>query len=405
MLKEWTHCLVSWVKDAVVPLVTDRIAFERQRMTRLDAEREARVEDNRKILVHFYSRHNPEKLADVEMLLNKYEGRMEMLFEAMRKKYGEVERGGEYATPENAGAPAAMARAVSLTSLVAAAEEEEEEGEEGDEESRDAASSWPSTLEEFARRLPEVRWIWTVRSSAIRRANAPLLPWPIQRMQLVSSPVEATLHNFELREYGGDAGHIAAPLVNRLRREHAERCAAAAGTESGAGREGTSGAGAAAGAALAQQRAAISTSEIAELRRSSFIKDRLEAAKAATATQEVSEEEQVRLVLTLFYVRRAAPSAFPRAAPPTAVRSPSHARCCTPTPLAGEAQSGQAVRSLRHHVRVPVSGISSRGAQRRGEEDGEQRQGVRRGALPPPRAQLRQRGRRHRARGGGWRSR
>ena len=190
MLKEWTHCLVSWVKDAVVPLVTDRIAFERQRMTRLDAEREARVEDNRKILVHFYSRHNPEKLADVEMLLNKYEGRMEMLFEAMRKKYGEVERGGEYATPENAGAPAAMARAVSLTSLVAAAEEEEEE--EGDEESRDAASSWPSTLEEFARRLPEVRWIWTVRSSAIRRANAPLLPWPIQ--------VSSFMYRYILRE-------------------------------------------------------------------------------------------------------------------------------------------------------------------------------------------------------------
>ena len=64
--------------------------------------------------------------------------------------------------------------------------------------SRGGKSLWPSTLKEFARRLPDIRWMFTVRSSAIRRAKAPLLPWPIQRMQFVSSPLEATLHNFEL---------------------------------------------------------------------------------------------------------------------------------------------------------------------------------------------------------------
>ena len=60
------------------------------------------------------------------------------------------------------------------------------------------SDSWPSTWEEFRRRLPEVRWLVSLRLSAVRQARAPELPWPVQRMMFEASPIETAIHNFEL---------------------------------------------------------------------------------------------------------------------------------------------------------------------------------------------------------------
>ena len=356
VLREWTECLVGWVKDAVVPLVRGRIDYERERRVKIETQRKAVAVKNRKTLVLFYSRHNPEKLADVDMLLNKYEGRMEMLFEAMRKKYGEV--GGdtnEFAVAEFSGsAPLPTAPSDDDAELEDddAEAADEDDVEDVEEASTDVASSWPSTLHEFARRLPEVRWIVTVRSSAIRRANAPLLPWPIQRMQLVSSPLEATLHNFELQQQDGVDGAqtAAAPLFNRVRREHAERMAAAAAREIDD---------ATTHSTPADKISSISTAELNQARRASFIQGKVDAAKtAATASQDVSEEDQVRLVLTLFYAKRAPEKLFEVFDIMSAYNCPSGGTNKTSRPLRPRVYDAELFRRLAHNYGSVVEVIA-----------------------------------------------
>lgn len=46
-------------------------------------------------LVDFYEAHNPDKLDQVDAILDKYEGREEELMKTLRDKYGVAEQGGE----------------------------------------------------------------------------------------------------------------------------------------------------------------------------------------------------------------------------------------------------------------------------------------------------------------------